>query len=113
MPWLWNLSGEQWAGWKTLVLLNGMFSTAISFALFWLQSLIIGHSHRLGLYEDLCHIHKNGVEHGDLRPSNITILDDSKPHFIDFSHPNLHDCKEPESCEELIEAYDILLLPKT
>src|SRR5262245_52284946 len=62
------------------------------------------HSHRHGLFEDLCPIHEKGVMHSDLRRSNVAISDDSKPCFIDSSHSRLHDCEGPGRCEELIKA---------
>jgi hypothetical protein len=44
--------------------------------------------------------------------SNLLMSDGSKPRFIDFSHFVLHDCDGSESCDELINAYEILLLHK-
>jgi serine/threonine protein kinase len=78
-------------------------------SLFRVTSSLI-HSHRHGLFEDLCRIHEKGVRHGDIRRSNVAIPGDSEPRFIDFSHSCLHDCEGPDSCEELIEARDFLLL---
>jgi serine/threonine protein kinase len=78
-----------------------------------LRGLTFIRSYRRGLYVDLCHIHENGVEHGDVRPCNVAIPEASKPRFIDFSHSDLHDCEGPESCGELLDAYEILLLHKS
>ncbi|KIM49165.1 hypothetical protein M413DRAFT_59608 [Hebeloma cylindrosporum] len=68
------------------------------------------YSQRTSLWEELCAIHGMGVIHGDLRLANIVTLDGSDPHFIDFTHGSLHDCKGPAECDELTQAREFLLL---
>lgn len=52
------------------------------------------------LHRIFTRIHEAGVEHGDIRPANVTLKKDGGVMVIDFSHSFSHECIEGE-CEEL------------